>query len=133
MEDFTYSNYFTVEELAKRGYNLEQDGVLVDEHFASREDAIDDFMNDAFDTIFNLIEDYRGEEFTNAYFEDMARDDLEGEALKWKKALNKALIEQAIFLYDNGNPETTLESNKKPYAPKAVHALWHNALNYGRW
>ena len=132
MEEFTYTDYFTKEELAHRGYNLEADGVLETQHFPSVQDAIDDFMNDAFDTIHHLVESYRGQEWTEKYFTDMARNDLEPIPLKWKRALNKALIEQAIFIYDNGNPHATFESGKMPYAPKAVEALWSNALNFGR-
>lgn len=130
--EFNYKDYFTKEDLAKRGYNFEQDGVLETSHFASREDAIDDFMNDAFDTILHLIEDYRGEHWAEAYFTDMASTELDGTALKWKKSLNKALIEQAIFIYDNGNPNATFHDGRSQYAPKAIEALWHNALNLGR-
>lgn len=132
MEEFDYKDYFTKDDLAKRGYDLENDGVLDTSHFASKEDAIDDFMGDAFDTIYHLIEFYRGEEWAHNYFTDMARDDLTDTALRWQRSLKKALVEQAIFIYDNGNPDATFENGKKPYAPKAVEALWHNALNTGR-
>ena len=130
--EFDYKNYFTVEELKYRGYDLEADGILDTEHFPSMEYAIDDFMNDAFDTIYTLVENYRGAEWTEAFFTDMARDDLSGEALKFKQRLNKALIEQAIFIYDNGNTKATFDDGRKAYAPKAVEALWRNALNCGR-
>ena len=130
--EFDYKNYFTKEQLAKRGYNLEADGVLETSHFATVEDAIDDFMNDAFDTIYHLIEAYRGEEWTEAYFTDMAQTDLSLVARKWQQCLNRALIEQAIFIYDNGNPNATFNDGRSPYAPKAVEQLWHNALNMGR-
>ena len=130
--EFNYKDYFTKEDLAKRGYNLEADGVLETSHFRTIEDAIDDFMNDAFDTIFHLIEDYRGEQWASDYFTDMAKTDLPPVAIKWQQALKKALIEQAIFIYDNGNPNATFNDGRSQYAPKAIEQLWHNALNLGR-
>ncbi len=132
MEEFNYNDYFTVEDLAKRGYDLRQEGILDKSHFASLEDAIDDFMNDVFDTIYGLIENYRGSVWAKKFFEDMATTLTNETALEYQYSLKRALIEQAIFTYDNGNPDATFDQNQKPYAPKAVKAMWHNILNMGR-
>lgn len=126
--NLTYTDYFTKEELRKRGYNLESDGVLDISHFDSINDAIDDFMNTALRAIYNLCVQYKGRNWADAFFHDMALSDLDGVALDCKQRLNLALIEQAIYIYDNGdsNASSNREEYKErsPYAPKAVVELW---------
>lgn len=131
---FTYSNYYSdiQIDLTKRGYDLTADNVLDSTHFETKEDAINDFLQGAFDNIYDLVVKYRGEQWADAYFTDMQSNSLTGEALVYKQKLQRAFIEQCIFIYDNGDTETTHFEGKYPYAPKAVNALWGNALNYGR-
>lgn len=128
--ELNYNNYFTKEELRKRGYNLESDGVLDISHFDMMQDAIDDFMGNVLEVIYNLFVEYKGRKWADAFFEDMANDytELKGKALDCKKRLNKALIEQAIFVYDNGDSQATASYEdrqyRSPYAPKAIAQLW---------
>lgn len=127
-----YKKYISLEELRLRGYNLEADGVLDDSHFDSREDAINDFMLNVCNIVFNLIKSYRGRTWTKAYFDDMAQDNLTGKALEYKEALHNAIIEQAIFTYDNGDSQATSSNEDRKYntahAPKAAAELWDLVL-----
>ena len=125
---FSYKDYITKEDLVPRGYILDDDNVLDTTHFNSKEDAIDDFMQNAFDIIEGLIVEYRGREFADAFFTDMARDDLTGKALEIQNRLKKALIEQNIYTYDNGDSDASKYVGEKPYAPKAVKLLWGEVL-----
>ena len=127
---FSYKDYIQPEQLIKRGYDLA--AILDTSHFQSTEDAVDDFMQNVFDEIYDLIEKYRGEAWTYAFFTDMKRSDLTGEALRYQERLNKALLEQCIYVYDNGDTEATFDEGKKPYGEKAVNAMWSNILNCGR-
>lgn len=127
-----YTKYVKIEDLRKRGYNLEQEGVLDISHFDTLKDAVDDFMLNACNIVFNLIKSYRGRLWTNAFFEDMAKDNLTGKALEYKKALHNAIIEQAIFTYDNGDSQATSKNEDRKYntahAPKAAAELWDLVL-----
>lgn len=125
---FSYKDYITKEDLVPRGYILDDDNVLDTTHFNSKEDAIDDFMQNAFDIIEGLVVEYRGREFADAFFTDMKRDDLTGKALEIQNRLKKALIEQNIYTYDNGDAEASKYVGEKPYAPKAVKLLWGEVL-----
>lgn len=71
-----------------------------------------------------MIEKYRGREWTKAFLEDMKKDDLSGRALEFQQAFKKALIEQAIYTYDNGDSQASAYNGQNPYGEKAVQALW---------
>lgn len=124
--ELDYKDYFTKDNLRVRGYNLEADGVLDISHFDTLEDAIDDFMDNALRTIYNLFVKYKGRKWTDYFFSDMKNVDLTGVALEYKGLLNRALVEQAIFIYDNGDASAnaSLDETKTEYAPKAVAEIW---------
>ncbi len=123
-----YKNYFSKDDLRKRGYNLEADDILDKSHFDNLEDAIDDFMDNSLRAIYNLFVHYKGRHIADAFFTDMARDDLTGIAKDYKGLLNRALIEQAIFIYDNGdaNANSGYEEryDRSSYSPKAIAEIW---------
>lgn len=123
-----YTDYVSLLDLRKRGYNLEQESVLDRTHFDNLEDAINDFMFNVVQSIYNLFLSYHSREVTDAFFEDMKSDDLTGKALDFKQRLKLALIEQAIYIYDNGDSNTASYNQERqersPYAPKAVAELW---------
>ncbi len=129
-----YKKYVSLEELRKRGYNLEKEGVLDTSHFDSIQDAVDDYMLNVCNIVFHLISRYRGRVWTRAYFEDMAKDGLTGTALEYKEALHNAIIEQAIFTYDNGDSEANSSNDDREhntaFSPKAVAELWDLVLNW---
>lgn len=120
----SYKDYVSASELDKRGYQLDKDGVLATEHFQTVEDAVDDFMQNAFDIVQELVRNYRGRKWTDAFYEDMKKTDLTGKALKFQEALKEAIIQQAIYTYDNGDASASAYKGESHYAPKAVSALW---------
>ena len=126
--ELIYTNYFTKDDLRKRGYNLEADDVLDASHFDNLQDAIDDFMDNTLRKIYNMMIPYIGRNMTDSFFSDMANTDLTGVALDYKNRLNRALIEQAIFDYDNGDAQTTSsydsQKDRASYSSKAIAELW---------
>lgn len=112
--------------MLKRGYNFDDPNVLDGVPFQTQDDAIDAYFQDVFDTIYHLIEDYRGSYWTRAFFEDMKLIDLDGAALEYKERLIEALWQQAIFVWDNGDSSANAnkDDNRLPYSPKAVKCLW---------
>lgn len=121
---FTYSDYITNDDLIPRGYDLTPDGVLDDTHFQNRQAAIDDFMQSACELVVDLIQQHRGRTWTESFLEDMKESDLTDTAAKYQEAFKKALVEQCIYTYDNGDSETQAYKGVSPYSPKAVHAIW---------
>ena len=126
--ELNYNDYFTKDNLRVRGYNLEADGVLDISHFDTLQDAIDDFMDNALRTIYNLFVRYKGRKWADCFFSDMKNTDLTGIALEYKETLNRALVEQAIFIYDNGDSNASASiderASRSKEAPKAVVELW---------
>ena len=131
--ELVFTDYFTKEDLRKRGYDLEADGVLDTSHFNSKEDAIADFMDNTLRAIYNLFVEYRGRKWADAFFSDMKNTDLTGIPLEYKELLKRALVEQAIYIYDNGdsnaNASNDDRANKSPYSPKAIAEIW-DVLNF---
>ena len=126
-----YKNIITyelwLEKMQSKGYDFTDTSVLDGSHFQSQEEAIDDYFQDTFNTIYELVREYRGNKWTELFFEDMSQDvESDLDALRYKDALIKALIEQAVYIYDNGSVEASGEVNpdRHEYAPKAVKALW---------
>ena len=130
--NINYKDYITLEELRKKGYNLKADGVLDITHFDNVDDAVDDFLNTTSKIVYNLIKEYRGYKWTDAFFNDMKQTNLTGVALEYQQALHNALIEQAIFTYDNGDSQASANNEERSYntayAPKAVSELWELLL-----
>lgn len=120
----SYKDYITNDDLIPRGYDLTDDGVLETSHFKSVDDAIDDFMQNAFNIIVKLIERYRGFKWTANFLEDMKQSDLTGTALEFQERFKQALIEQCIYIYDNGDAAASAYKGEEEYAPKAVEWLW---------
>ena len=119
-----------VEKLQKRGYDFTNASVIDITHFESQNDAIDDFLQNVFDMIHELIVFNRGHEWAKAFFEDMQQTDLEGEALDYKNMLIDALVQQAIYIYDNGDSQASSDKEEKrqPYSEKAMQKLWGRIL-----
>ncbi len=126
-----YKNIITyelwLEKMQSKGYDFTDTSVLDGSHFQSQDEAIEDYFQDTFNTIYELVREYRGNKWTELFFEDMSQDvESDIEAARYKDALIKALIEQAVYIYDNGSVEASGEVNpdRHEYAPKAVKALW---------
>ena len=130
-----WNDYISKEQLRKRGYNLESNGVLDISHFDSLDDAIDDFCNGALNQLYELIAKYTSRAWADAFLSDMARKDLVNAiALEYQELFKDALIEQIIYVYDNGdssaNSDNQDRKDRSPYSPKAVEKLWDRILTH---
>ena len=125
--ELIYPKAELVAKLLKRGYDLNDPSVLDGSHFATQDDAVDDFLQIAFDKIYELVRMYRGNHWTKAFFEDMQHDDLTGEALQYQTILKEAIVEQAVFIYVNGDKEALSDSKdeRTEYSPIAIKKLWN--------
>ena len=114
-----------VARMQNRGYDLTDPSVLDCSHFQVQEEAIDDFLQIAFDKIYELIKEYRGKLWTKAFMADMQHDDLTGDALEYQEILKDAIVEQAVFIWDNGDKEASSnQDDRLVYSPIAVKKLW---------
>jgi len=120
------------EKLAVRGYDLYT--ILDTTHFRKTEDAIDDFLATVFDSVYEMIDGYRGKKWCEAFFEDMSIEGMTGvtdsDQIETNEWLIKALVEQAIFLYDNGDSDasSSKEKTNNPYSEKTVRILWNHYI-----
>jgi hypothetical protein len=124
-----YKLLLSPDDMVRRGYDLKVEGRLNQGDFNSIEDAIDDFMQQCFDSIYNLIEMYRGPSWTSDFFDDMSTAIIKDNyplAYKLQEALKWALLEQTVFIYDNGdiNTSSKIEIDKIGYSPKSIQKLW---------
>ena len=116
--------------LTKRGYNLYDNGVLDAVHFATLEDAVDDFLQGCTDSINDLITTYRGKTWTDKFLQDMSISGMTNPTTKQQEYHDeyiRALIEHIIFTYDNGdaNASALKDNPNNAYSPKAVQILWN--------
>ena len=128
-----YKLYLTYEDIQKRGYDLKVDGRLNLGDFPSIEEAIEDFIQEIFFSIYDLIESYKGKKWTKLFFEDMATvidKELHPNAYSMQETLKWAILEQAIFIYENGDIMTSaqIQPDKTGYSPKVIRKLWNSGL-----
>lgn len=128
-----YEKFISIEDVKKRGYDLMLDGRLNQGDFATIEAAAADFLQECFDSVYNLIETYKGPEWTELFFEDMANQldpTTQPKAYRTQQALKWAILEQTIFIYDNGDVRTSakIEIDKIGFSPKAADKLWKHGL-----
>ena len=122
-----YSSLLSYEDILSRGYDLKVEGRLVKGDFLTIEDAISQFCYEVVDSIVGLIEAYRGQLWTLEFIQDMCQDNLVGAALSYQDALKGAILDQAIFIYENGSKEASaiVDNNRIEYSPKAMRRLWN--------
>lgn len=128
-----YTSFITFDDVKKRGYDLSLPGRLNQGDFSTITAAMEDFLKECFDSIYNLIESYKGPQWTELFFEDMAQKisrELNPAAYRIQEALKWAILEQVIFIYDNGDIRTSakIEIDKLGFSPKAVDKLWKHGL-----
>lgn len=116
--------------LTKRGYNLFYNGVLDTVHFTTLEDAVDDFLQGCTDSLNDLITTYRGKKWTDKFLQDMSISGMTNASTKQQEYHDeyiRALLEQCIFTYDNGdaNASASKDNPNNAYSPKAVSILWN--------
>lgn len=117
----------TIEDVRSRGYDLLADGRLIQGDFATIDDTAIQFIQECCDMIWAVIEKHRGFKWCEWFKQDMMRDDLNDMALLCKNALKKAMLEQVIFVYENGDISANAikDDTKRAISPKALNKLYN--------
>lgn len=119
----------TIEDVKTRGYDLTKDGALLKGDFLTIQDSANQFITECCDMVWGLIEKHRGVEWTNQFKQDMESDNLSGNALTYQDMIKKVMLEQIVFIYENGdsNASAIIDVNKRAISPKVITKLY----NYG--
>lgn len=123
----------TIDDVRSRGYDLLADGRLNQGDFATITDSAEQFITECCDMIWAVIERHRGVKWCESFKQDMMRDDLNDMALVCKNALKKAMLEQVIFIYENGDISANAikDDTKRAISPKAINKLYNiGILNF---
>ena len=128
-----YKKFITYEDILSRGYDFKTQGRLEQGDFYTIDAAIEQFLKESFESVYDLIESYKGVEWTEKFFEDMSTEidsTKYPEAYRKRSILRWAILEQTIFYYENGDIFTSskIEVDKLGYSPKAVKKLWNHYL-----
>ena len=116
--------------LKRKGYDLKAEGVLDSVHFETIEDSVDAFLQDAFDIVYNEVADNRGAYWTRLFYDDMSQEQLSAYALEYKADLKQALVQQAIFMYDNGDSQSDslIQKDRTHISDKALKILIQRSI-----
>lgn len=119
----------TIEDVKTRGYDLTKDGALLKGDFLTIQDSANQFITECCDMVWGLIEKHRGVEWTNKFKQDMESNNLSGNALTYQDMMKKVMLEQIVFIYENGdsNASAIIDVNKRAISPKVITKLY----NYG--
>lgn len=119
----------TIEDVKTRGYDLKKDGALLKGDFLTIQDSANQFITECCDMVWGLIEKHRGVEWTNLFRKDMESENLSGNALTYQDMIKKVMLEQIVFIYENGdsNASAIIDVNKRAISPKVITKLY----NYG--
>lgn len=119
----------TIEDVKTRGYDLTKDGALLKGDFLTIQDSANQFITECCDMVWGLIEKHRGVEWTNLFRKDMESNNLSGNALTYQDMIKKVMLEQIVFIYENGdsNASAIIDINKRAISPKVITKLY----NYG--
>lgn len=121
--------FITIEDVKTRGYDLTKDGALLKGDFLTIQDSANQFITECCDMVWGLIEKHRGVEWTNLFRKDMESENLSGNALTYQDMIKKVMLEQIVFIYENGdsNASAIIDVNKRAISPKVITKLY----NYG--
>lgn len=119
----------TIEDVKTRGYDLTKDGALLQGDFLTIQDSANQFITECCDMIWALIEKHRGVNWTTLFRKDMESQSLTGNALYYQEALKNVMLEQIVFIYENGdvNASSSIDVSKRAISPKVITKLY----NYG--
>lgn len=119
----------TIEDVKTRGYDLTKDGALLKGDFLTIQDSANQFITECCDMVWGLIEKHRGVEWTTKFKQDMESNNLSGNALTYQDMIKKVMLEQIVFIYENGdsNASAIIDVNKRAISPKVITKLY----NYG--
>ena len=123
----------TIQDIKSRGYDLTADGRLNQGDFETIEEASEQFIDECCNSIFGLIEKHRGYLWTMKFKEDMSNNidkEQNENAYYIQQALKSALLEQVIFIYENGdaNASGIKDDTRIAISPKAINKLYNCGL-----
>ena len=117
----------TNEDVKKRGYDLTASGRLIQGDFKTIQDACNQFIEECCNSIWALIEKHRGFEWVIKFKQDMSKSLDENELAYYiRERLKTAMIEQVVFVYENGdyNASGIIDTNRRAISPKALGILY---------
>ena len=116
----------TINDVRSRGYDLLVDGRLNQGDFETIEASANQFIDECCGMIWGLIAKHRGYVWTNEFKQDMMRDDLNDMALVCQQVLKEAMLDQVIFIYENGDASAsaTIDTTKRTISPRAIGKLY---------
>lgn len=117
----------TINDVRSRGYDLLADGRLNQGDFETIEESANQFIEECCGMIWSLIEKHRGVKWCEYLKQDMMREDLNNMSLLVKNALKVAMLEQVIFIYENGDISANAikDDTKRAISPKALTKLYN--------
>ena len=118
----------TIDDIKKRGYDLTVDGRMNQGDFLTIEDAANQFIEECCNSVWSLIEKNRGFKWTNLFKKDVENDEIKDDLLDlYKNRLKEAMIEQIIFIYENGdyNASGIVDATRKANSPKMLNKLYN--------
>ena len=118
----------SIDDVRSRGYDLVADGRLNQGDFATIEDSANQFIEECCDMVWSLIEKHRGFKWCEQFKQDMASEIAKDEATYfYQKAIKKILLEQIVFIYENGDTSANAikDDTKRAVSPKVINKLYH--------
>lgn len=117
----------TIDDVRSRGYDLLADGRLNQGDFATIEDSANQFIEECCDMIWDIIERHRGVKWCEQFKQDMMSEEAtDGIITYYKEVIKKILLEQVVFIYENGDISANAikDDTKRALSPKALNKLY---------
>lgn len=103
-----YEHLLSYDDLKSRGYDLKKPNRLNQGDFYSIDDAVDDFLDEIVMKVYRIIALRKGDQFARHLFEDMNQEINSSKfpnAFNCQMNLKRAILTQAVFIYENGDKE----------------------------
>lgn len=118
----------TIDDVRSRGYDLLADGRLNQGDFATIEDSANQFIEECCYMIWDLIEKHRGVKWCEQFKQDMlSLEDSSSLISYYRVAIKKILLEQVVFIYENGDITANAfkDDTKRAISPKVINKLYN--------
>lgn len=128
MREFTYKNYITLDDIKdEAGYDLTKRLELGD--FNSMQEAADNFMQDQFEEVVNLISSKMGRIWCKNFLQDILTDaEIEPIVEEMALAFKDALKEHIVYRFEVGDPVAVGDSNTPRYSERMIETLVRNRI-----
>lgn len=128
MREFTYKNYITLDDIKdEAGYDLTKRLELGD--FNSMQEAADNFMQDQFEEVVNLISSKMGRIWCKNFLQDILTDaEIEPIVEEMALAFKDALKEHIVYRFEVGDPVAVGDSNTPRYSERMIDILVRNRI-----